>query len=155
MGTHIHPFATMPNTPGIAVLDTLLVTGEQLDFTQKSCPAVSDARVSAPSGSASLVQCYISPAPFISPDALPASREGRQLRLTFGSANISPELQWLGKNFSALGNFAGEWVVLTADGILAHDSDYLVVRSLAVAAGITTPLIFRVPKSEQTVFMGF
>lgn len=68
--------------------------------------------------------------------------------------HLSPEMEWLQRNHEKLQAYAGEWVVLTADGVLANGVDYLEVRSHATSEGIRTPFIFRVPEPTDAAFMG-
>lgn len=77
-----------------------------------------------------------------------------QRSLPFDSSLMSPEMEWVEKNHNTLRAYAGEWVVLSGDGVLAHGRDYRGVRARATSARIRTPFIFRVPESDAEVFMG-
>lgn len=70
------------------------------------------------------------------------------------SAGLSPELEWMSTHANGLRDHAGEWVLITPSGLLAHGKDYGAVRAVAAAHGIKIPFIFRIPEETDAVFMG-
>jgi hypothetical protein len=62
----------------------------------------------------------------------------------------SLEMAWLSAHEA---EYAGEWVLLEGDRLLAHGDDPLVFREIAQAAGVEIPFIVHVRK-EKGPFMG-
>jgi hypothetical protein len=67
----------------------------------------------------------------------------------------SRELEWLWTHKEVLQQFAGQWVVLEGEKIVAHGNDPLQVVTEARAKGVQVPYIFRVEiTAENEVRMG-
>ncbi|PYT72900.1 MAG: hypothetical protein DMG39_08610 [Acidobacteria bacterium] len=83
-----------------------------------------------------------------------ASFEGPTGDPTKRSSLRSRELQWLKERTSALQEFAGKWIVVEGNELIANDSSYESARDKANRAGIVRPFIVFVPESNETAFMG-
>jgi len=71
-----------------------------------------------------------------------------------GPSLRSTELQWLKERMSTLSEFAGKWIVIEGNGLVAHDVSYEGAREKADRAGIARPFIVFVPESTEAAFMG-
>lgn len=65
------------------------------------------------------------------------------------------ELRWLRENRTQLNAYAGQWLILEGDHLVAHGSDYLDVLREAREKGVVVPFAYRVPELEgDVVWMG-
>ncbi len=63
----------------------------------------------------------------------------------------SRELDWCRTHAEVLRQFAGQWLVLEGEEIVAHGNDPLQVVAEARAKGIQVPYIFFVEESENNI----
>ena len=61
-------------------------------------------------------------------------------------------LQWVARNSK---DFAGQWVVLDGDRLLAHGTAAREVAQAARVHGVGTPAIIRIPEGEEIPFAGW
>ena len=61
-------------------------------------------------------------------------------------------LQWVARNSN---DFAGQWVVLDGDRLLAHGTAAREVAQAARVHGVGTPAIIRIPEGEELPFAGW
>ena len=78
----------------------------------------------------------------------------KKLLVQQNQAFRSVESDWLSQNQRALRQYAGEWIVLEGQEIVAHDTRYVTARRAALHLGITTPFIFLVSSETDETFMG-
>jgi predicted DNA-binding antitoxin AbrB/MazE fold protein len=62
------------------------------------------------------------------------------------------ELEWLAKESR---HYAGEWVALDGNRLIAHGNELATVREAARAAGVERPLLSHLPPEEELPFGGW
>jgi Family of unknown function (DUF5678) len=67
------------------------------------------------------------------------------------SGHRSRELEWCRTHTEVLRQFAGQWIVLEGEEIVAHRDDPLQVVAEARAKGIRVPYIFYVEDTNENV----
>jgi hypothetical protein len=67
------------------------------------------------------------------------------------SSHRSREIEWCRTHAKVLRQFAGQWVVLEGEEIVAHGNDPLQVVADARAKGIRIPYIFYVEDTDDNV----
>lgn len=58
------------------------------------------------------------------------------------------ELAWIREHESELSRYAGEWVVIEKNNLIAHNKNYDQARQSAIDKGITIPCIFLVEEQQ-------
>lgn len=84
--------------------------------------------------------------------AIEVSLLGRPSRTESDPATGAPELRWVDLHRS---EYAGEWVALDGDRLLAHGPDPRQVYLAARAAGAEIPSLMRVPDESIAPFGGW
>jgi hypothetical protein len=65
------------------------------------------------------------------------------------------ELAWLAQHRAHLSRYAGEWLIIEGDDLIAHGPDYLAVLKKARRRGVLVPFAYRVPEEDAgTAWMG-
>lgn len=64
------------------------------------------------------------------------------------------ELNWLEQHKDVFDRFAGQWIVVEKDELVANNKDYKKAREAATQRGIKRPFIIFVPSKEDGGFMG-
>jgi len=64
------------------------------------------------------------------------------------------EVSWLRSRPNLSKEFAGKWIVVDQDRLIASDTDYDVARARAVAAGVRCPFIIYISPERDESFMG-
>ncbi|MFQ5662377.1 MAG: hypothetical protein ACE5HL_00905 [Terriglobia bacterium] len=64
------------------------------------------------------------------------------------------ELDWLKRHAASMLDFAGKWIVVQGDQLLASDSSYEKARAIAQEKGVQRPFIIYVPLTTEEAFMG-
>jgi hypothetical protein len=77
----------------------------------------------------------------------PASSSPRPV----ASGHRSRELEWCRTHTEVLRQFAGQWVVLEGEEIIAHGEDPLLVVAEARAKGIQVPYVFYIEDTDAKV----
>ncbi len=72
-------------------------------------------------------------------------------KLVVENADFSSELQWLDQHRD---EYAGRWVALKGDGLIAHGATAKEVYAAANAAGVELPLVTRVEDPNALPFAG-
>ena len=67
------------------------------------------------------------------------------------SGHRSRELEWCRTHTTVLRQFAGQWVVLEGEEIIAHGNDPLQVVTEARAKGIQIPYVFYIEDTDAKV----
>lgn len=88
-----------------------------------------------------------------------ALSENQQVRLTVDDQQAasydlhrSAELHWLATQSAP---FAGQWVALSGEKLIASGPDLASVRQAAIAAGVSRPLLTHLPEAKQEPFGGW
>lgn len=93
------------------------------------------------------------------PQRTEANPEAAQVALDLERADLKPvasghrsrELDWCRTHAEVLRRFAGQWIVLEGEEIVAHGDDPLQVVAEARAKAIPVPYIFYVDDSDTNV----
>ena len=77
---------------------------------------------------------------------------GRRVPLAHKQKNRSRELAWLMKN---QGDYAGQWLALEGDELIAHGYDLVEVSKEAKAKGVDNPIFAHAEDSNALPFAGW
>jgi Family of unknown function (DUF5678) len=77
---------------------------------------------------------------------------GRRVPLAHKQKDRSQELAWLMKN---QGDYAGQWVALEGDELIAHGYDLVQVSNEAKAKGVANPIFARAEAPNARPFAGW
>jgi len=89
---------------------------------------------------------------------MPPKSKSRRLALRKPSRRIrkpvpyqeSVEFRWLAANSRALEKYAGEWLLLHGEELVAHSPDFQVIRRAAKSRGIESPFVHYIPTREES-----
>jgi hypothetical protein len=59
---------------------------------------------------------------------------------------------WLEANTTAVAQWAGEWLLISADGLLAHSNSYRDIRSLVQRTRPSDYITYYVPRPDESNF---
>ena len=79
-------------------------------------------------------------------------RSGDLWILAFPVVREKNPTQWLEANREAMRNYAGEWLLITADGLMTHSACYRDIRSAVQKNKPTDYITYYVPRPEETNF---
>lgn len=87
-----------------------------------------------------------------SPGESTKSGRDRKISMLVSPPDISREMKWLAEHSS---EYAGQWVALDGDRLIAHGSDAAEVYAAARNAGVSLPLVEFVEDPDAPPFAGF
>ncbi|HEY6352201.1 MAG TPA: DUF5678 domain-containing protein [Candidatus Angelobacter sp.] len=80
--------------------------------------------------------------------------ERATLKTVSESSSRHTEMNWLKQNKDVFDRFAGHWIVIEKEELVANDTDYHRARETATQRGIKRPFIIFVPLKGSDGFMG-
>jgi hypothetical protein len=75
-----------------------------------------------------------------------AGATGRGSRMP--SIRRTRELRWLAEHAEELAGYAGEWIILDGDELVAHAPDFLQALAEARRRGVRVPFVERIPSDQ-------
>jgi hypothetical protein len=88
------------------------------------------------------------------PGGTPPNGDKSPERVVSFPSRRQTEMNWLTRHKNVMSQYAGQWIVLEKDELIANSSDYAKARDAAVQKGIKRPFIIFVPLEEDGAFMG-
>lgn len=71
-----------------------------------------------------------------------------------GSSLRETEKAWIDSHIEELSTFAGEWLVVEGDQLVAHNADLVDAIKQARARGVQVPYVTRLPLEKEKPFIG-
>jgi hypothetical protein len=62
----------------------------------------------------------------------------------------SVEMRWLVRNSGFLSSYAGEWLLIQGEGLLAHSRDFQVIKAAIAEGGLRSPFVYYVPTAQES-----